>query len=483
MSVTARYVHKARLCVVPHADNNYHPIALRHKPLAIVSALLISSKLLAVLFVVLLPRTADLSTITSARIVQLTNAERIKAGQKELQVNSQLTQAAQQKGEHMLKEDYFAHISPSGVTPWFWINKVGYSYQVAGENLAIDFDESEDVVAAWLASPTHKENMLLPSYTETGVAVVTGEFQGGTSTIVVHLFGLPSKDKALVAPASTVAPEPSPTPEPVSVSVPTTTSPTPTPVTLTPTPADTLPPNPPVLELKSGPNISDNAAIDITAEVGAIIKFKANNLETGSPVTQSSPVTRTNLSLNHVPDGTINIIATARDSAGNQSPDSNSLIVNKDTEGPRIDEKGLKFVLTMQTDNPKWWMVWGEGNNDIAQVTWRTESETYALKQGEKIFLPFTSEAMLLSLSDQQGNESAVKSVVLAPNYQRGQTNEIKDTPARFNRATRVLATCIFIIILILLSLAVMIHIHVQRPALIAHAGWVLLLAGALLLW
>lgn len=215
-----RCVNGVCVCVLPSIANDDRPLLLRKKPLALMSALLLLAKLSAFTVLALTPVQAELSTITTERILQLTNAERTKRGLHALTTNPKLMQAAQEKGDDMLKHDYFAHISPSGVTPWFWMNKENYSYQVAGENLAIDFVEAEDVVAAWIASPSHKENMLLPDYTETGVAVVTGEFEGGTSTIVVHMFGRPL-GAAAAEPKATSTPMPEPTQPPTPTAVPT----------------------------------------------------------------------------------------------------------------------------------------------------------------------------------------------------------------------------------------------------------------------
>src|SRR3989344_7522607 len=179
----------AKVCFIPSPENNHWPLALRHHSLAYVSVLLILTKVATIVALALAPNTADLSTITQDRMVQLTNQARKEAGLPALSINSKLGQAAALKGQDMLASAYFAHISPSGVTPWFWMKKTGYEYTVAGENLAIDFGEAEDVVSAWLHSPSHKANLLNKEYTETGIAVVSGEFQGGTSTIVVHMFG------------------------------------------------------------------------------------------------------------------------------------------------------------------------------------------------------------------------------------------------------------------------------------------------------
>lgn len=208
----ARGLHHAKVCFIPHPANNHHPLVLRHKSLTAISLLLIAAKIIAISIIALTPSEATLSTITTNRIVQLTNAEREKVGLHALTSNNALTHAAELKAQDMFKNQYFAHISPTGVTPWHWMEQSGYTYEVAGENLAIDFTQAEDVISAWLASPKHKENMLRPDYTETGVAVVSGNFNGSTSIIVVHMFGKPMAQAAPQAAAPSTTPEPTPPP-------------------------------------------------------------------------------------------------------------------------------------------------------------------------------------------------------------------------------------------------------------------------------
>ncbi|OGY37532.1 MAG: hypothetical protein A3E36_04670 [Candidatus Andersenbacteria bacterium RIFCSPHIGHO2_12_FULL_45_11b] len=242
-----RSLHHAKVCFIPFPANNHHPLALRHKPLTAISLLLVITKIVAISIVGLTPSEATLSTITTNRIIQLTNEERGNTGLPALAVNSKLAQAAQLKANDMLKNQYFAHISPTNVTPWHWMEQTGYSYEVAGENLAIDFTQAEDVVSAWLASPKHKENMLRKDYTETGVAIASGKFKDSTSIIVVHMFGkpsqastpassptspLPAEALAQVEPSAllqaralppkltpTITPTPSPSPAPVIASI------------------------------------------------------------------------------------------------------------------------------------------------------------------------------------------------------------------------------------------------------------------------
>lgn len=233
----ARGLHHAKVCFIPHPDNNHHPLALRHKSLTAISLLIITAKIAAISIIALTPSEATLSTITTNRIIQLTNAEREKVGLKDLATNSALTHAAELKAQDMFKYQYFAHFSPTGVSPWHWMEQSGYSYEIAGENLAMDFTQAEDVVAGWLASPKHKENMLRPDYTQTGVAVESGSFNGSTSIIVVHMFGKP------LAAAPTPAPTLEPTPPPSALLQAKTLPPKLTPTT-TPTPTPTPSPSP-----------------------------------------------------------------------------------------------------------------------------------------------------------------------------------------------------------------------------------------------
>lgn len=131
----------------------------------------------------------ELPTADESRLIELTNIERSKAGLKALTYNSDLHEAALAKATNMLADDYFEHIAPSGKTPWNFIDAAGYRYIKAGENLAIDFTTVDGPVPAWMASPTHRANVLKPEYKEIGIAQVTGEFQGRQTTIVVQMFG------------------------------------------------------------------------------------------------------------------------------------------------------------------------------------------------------------------------------------------------------------------------------------------------------
>jgi hypothetical protein len=127
--------------------------------------------------------------------------------------------------------------------PWNWIRETGYDYSYAGENLAVHFIEAEDVQAGWLASPSHRANIVNTHYLETGIGIASGQFEGSPSIMVVQLFGtpiaaqidIPPKTTQIAAAPDTTEPtpnilgvsEPAEEPEPVTVpKQPTATQPT-----------------------------------------------------------------------------------------------------------------------------------------------------------------------------------------------------------------------------------------------------------------
>lgn len=127
--------------------------------------------------------------IDQKRIIELTNQERQKKGFPPVSENEALDKAALLKAQNMFSENYWAHFAPSGKSPWDFILGSGYRFSFAGENLAKNFYNSEDIVAAWLASPTHRDNLLNPKYKDIGIAVVEGVLNGQKTTLIVQMFG------------------------------------------------------------------------------------------------------------------------------------------------------------------------------------------------------------------------------------------------------------------------------------------------------
>jgi hypothetical protein len=132
------------------------------------------------------------SNITAEDVLAQTNQQRAAQGLPGLVINQRLSQAAVAKGQDMFADQYWSHTAPDGTGPWDFIKGSGYAYKSAGENLARDFMNTGDMVSAWMASPTHRENILNGKFEEVGIAVINGTLQGFETTLVVQMFGTPT---------------------------------------------------------------------------------------------------------------------------------------------------------------------------------------------------------------------------------------------------------------------------------------------------
>jgi uncharacterized protein YkwD len=122
-----------------------------------------------------LPVAAAGQDVDVARVVELTNAERQRAGLPPLVFNPQLSDAAQSYSQVLAAGTCFEHTC--GAVPNFAdrLRQSGYAgWTTIAENIAAGYPSPDAVVAGWMASEGHRANMLSPSYTEIGVGVVTG---------------------------------------------------------------------------------------------------------------------------------------------------------------------------------------------------------------------------------------------------------------------------------------------------------------------
>ena len=252
---------------IPHEGNHHTPHVLRHRALFGYSAVLVLLKVLVVVASVMLPAAFIYSSaVTAGNIIALTNATRDALGLSELRENTLLDSAAQAKANDMMSEQYFAHTSPTGVRGFDWIHSAGYAYTLAGENLAVHYTTSEDVNAGWLASPTHRANIVNERFSEIGVGVVLGEFEGYETIMVVQMFGEPVVTEPVEDPAPIpepiTVPEPEPQPEPVPV-------PEPTPVV----------PLPPVIDTASANilPVADGYRIEVAVTDASQVKAQVSN--------------------------------------------------------------------------------------------------------------------------------------------------------------------------------------------------------------
>ncbi len=131
--------------------------------------------------------------LTAEGVIALTNQQRHDNGNlPALKENVTLDATAHIKLEDMFSKQYFEHVSPSGVGVQNLADQEGYEYIIIGENLALgNFKDNAALVAAWMASPGHRANILNSKYVDIGVAVGQGTFNGEQTWLAVQHFGLP----------------------------------------------------------------------------------------------------------------------------------------------------------------------------------------------------------------------------------------------------------------------------------------------------
>jgi uncharacterized YkwD family protein len=112
--------------------------------------------------------TAGISA-TEQKVIDLTNAERRKAGLKDLIGDTKLSSVARTKSNDMQKNGYFSHTSPTYGSPFDMMRDFGVTYQTAGENIAQGQRTPEEVVNAWMNSEGHRKNILNGAFTHIGV--------------------------------------------------------------------------------------------------------------------------------------------------------------------------------------------------------------------------------------------------------------------------------------------------------------------------
>jgi len=108
-----------------------------------------------------------------ARVIELVNLERAKQNLPPLKANELLTASAGAYSQSMADHNFYSHIAYDGSTLAQRLRAAGYvNWSSVGENLAVALHTPEYVVAAWMASPTHRANILSAQYREIGIGYV-----------------------------------------------------------------------------------------------------------------------------------------------------------------------------------------------------------------------------------------------------------------------------------------------------------------------
>ncbi len=149
----------------------------------------------------LMPSEANVVSVREATLC-LINRERSRAGEQPLRPDGSLEDSAQGHSTSMALHGYFEHVSPGGSTPLSRMRESGYlssstpGYMV-GENIAWGSGTDATpaaIVAAWMASPPHRSNILQGEFRDTGMGVsphLPSSFAGGQAgAIYTEDFGI-----------------------------------------------------------------------------------------------------------------------------------------------------------------------------------------------------------------------------------------------------------------------------------------------------
>jgi hypothetical protein len=185
--------------ILPHRGNNFSPRLFAAESIIAIVALLVVSQAGFIIHNIVLRHSDYMSAVLPGVLTVMTNSDRESLGIPPLKTNALLTKAAQLKADDMAAKGYFAHQDPQGKSPWHWFEQVGYEYSYAGENLAVDFSESGAVENAWMNSPLHRANIIKSNFTNVGIGVARGMYQGRETVFVVQFFATPMPTVTTIA--------------------------------------------------------------------------------------------------------------------------------------------------------------------------------------------------------------------------------------------------------------------------------------------
>lgn len=119
------------------------------------------------------PASAATLVDTVRQVLSLTNANRRSHGCPIVTADTRLMNVAQQHSADMAAHNYFAHNSRNGTDPGARITASGYRWTRWAENIAAGQPTPAKVVAAWMASPGHRANLLNCQLRNIGIGYVS----------------------------------------------------------------------------------------------------------------------------------------------------------------------------------------------------------------------------------------------------------------------------------------------------------------------
>ena len=125
---------------------------------------------------------AEIYPAEALEMLEAVNRYREAAGVPALELSGSLSAAASVRAGEIAAE--FSHTRPDGSGWETEREETGAEYRSAGENIAYGYSTAEEAVREWMRSPSHKANILNPSYDRLGAAC----YRDGKTTYWVQIF-------------------------------------------------------------------------------------------------------------------------------------------------------------------------------------------------------------------------------------------------------------------------------------------------------
>lgn len=136
--------------------------------------------------------------VTTEQVISKHNELRVSQGLNSLRENSKLTKAAQRKAQEMVNTNCWSHKCPKDSSTWVYVKDEGYNYLYIGENLGHGYSSIDRYMFEWQNSEAHWVNMVNPKFSEIGVGIAHGNFQGKINVPVIVVYFGTLKEKIVV---------------------------------------------------------------------------------------------------------------------------------------------------------------------------------------------------------------------------------------------------------------------------------------------
>lgn len=132
---------------------------------------------------------AEISDYENAVAAMINNA-RVENGLNALAFDNTLNEVADIRSNDLINRNYFSHYTPEGTNVFDVMRELGAGFKYAGENLAqaspAGAGTADGFLNAWMASPTHKANILREQYTKIGVSMVEVDGRRVVTTVFTN---------------------------------------------------------------------------------------------------------------------------------------------------------------------------------------------------------------------------------------------------------------------------------------------------------